>query len=55
MSAVFYFNGDCTSPKVLLEIKENFIENINRTDYEDACSIAEQKCSIENVQVIITK
>ncbi|XP_078337815.1 uncharacterized protein LOC111100868 [Crassostrea virginica] len=52
MAASCYFNGDCTSPETQQEIKETFIEKLNGSQYRDACSIAEHKCSIENVQVI---
>lgn len=53
MAASCYFDGDCTSPETQQEIKETFIEKLNGSQYRDACSIAEHKCSIENVQVNI--
>ncbi|XP_062573264.1 uncharacterized protein LOC134235178, partial [Saccostrea cucullata] len=52
MSANYYFDGDCTEPKTIEEIKKKFIQTLNSsTLYESACSLSGDKCSVENVQV----
>jgi hypothetical protein len=54
MSASYYFEGDCTKSETILDIQKKFIETLNSSpSFELACSSKEDKCRVENVQVIL--
>lgn len=48
-----YFNGDCRTPEVQDQIKQNFIEVLNGSRYKEICidSDLKDKCKSENVNV----
>jgi hypothetical protein len=53
MSASYYFEGDCTKSEAILDIQKKFIETLNSSpSFELACTSKEDKCRVENVQVI---
>lgn len=52
MSASYYFEGDCTITETTIAIKQQFIETLSSSiTFEAACSVSEEKCKVENVQV----
>lgn len=52
MAVSYYFDGDCTDQDTVKEIKDQFIETLKLSKYEEGCSVGEDKCSIDNVEVI---
>ncbi|XP_015761109.1 PREDICTED: sushi, von Willebrand factor type A, EGF and pentraxin domain-containing protein 1-like isoform X1 [Acropora digitifera] len=48
-----YFNGDCRTPEVQAQIKQNFIEVLNGSRYKEICTDPDlkDKCKAENVKV----
>lgn len=52
MAVSYYFDGDCTNPAIVEKIKDQFIETLKSSKYEEGCSVGEDKCNINNVEVI---
>lgn len=52
MAVSYYFDGDCTNQATVQEIKDHFIATLNSSTYEEGCSVSEDKCSMDNVEVI---
>lgn len=52
MAVSYYFDGDCTDPATVKKIKDQFIETLKTSKYEEGCSVSEDKCNIDNVEVI---
>lgn len=51
MAVSYYFDGDCTNPATVEKIKDQFIETLKSSKYEEGCSVGEDKCNINNVEV----
>ena len=51
--ALHYYNGDCTTPAAQAQIRQNFIQILNRSRYSDICRdpVVKDKCKAENVKV----
>lgn len=52
MAVSYYFDGDCTNQATVQEIKDNFLETLKSSMYEQSCSVHEDRCNIDNVEVI---
>lgn len=52
MAVSYYFEGDCTNQATVQTIKDQFIKTLKSSKYEDGCSVIEDKCNIDNVEVI---
>ena len=50
---LYYFNGDCTSPKAQAEIKQNFVKILVGSIYREICQddVYKDKCKADNVKV----
>ena len=50
---LYYYNGDCTSPKAQEEIKQNFIKILVGSIYHQICQddVYKDKCKADNVKV----
>ena len=50
---LYYFNGDCSTPKAQAQIKQNFILILNGSLYKEICTdpAIKDKCTVENVKV----
>lgn len=51
MAVSYYFDGDCTNQATVQEIKDNFLETLKSSMYEQSCSVHEDRCNIDNVEV----
>lgn len=52
MAVSYYFDGDCTNQVTVKEIKHHFLETLKSSTYEQSCSVHEDKCNIDNVEVM---
>ena len=50
---LYYYNGDCTSPKAQAQIKQNFIKILVGSIYRQICQddVYKDKCKADNVKV----
>lgn len=48
-----YYYGDCTTPEAQAQIKQNFIQLLNESYFNQVCQDPElkDKCKAENVEV----
>lgn len=53
LAVSYYFDGDCTNQATVQEIKDKFIKTLKSSTYEEGCSLSEDKCSMDNVEVRI--
>lgn len=52
MVVLYYFDGDCINLVIVEKIKDQFIEMLKLLKYEEGCFVGEDKCNINNVEVI---
>ncbi len=48
-----YYYGDCTTPEAQAQIKQNFIQILNESFFNEVCQdpVLKDKCKAENVKV----
>ncbi|XP_038055355.1 sushi, von Willebrand factor type A, EGF and pentraxin domain-containing protein 1-like [Patiria miniata] len=51
LSDLHYFSGDCSSPDTQAQIKEQFIQILNGSNFATICTQYASECNVDNVEV----